>query len=118
MAADCPDGRLLEIEEVGDALLNALGGAGATGYDGLIALIKLERQYLPGALLGINDVDAVDCLNATVEFVAVRHRLTFQRDHTDRGRTGRHGLCRCMLRGQKNDSQHRSKQQGNCHRPQ
>jgi hypothetical protein len=47
-------------QEVGDALLNALGGAGATGYDGLIALIKLERQYLPGALLGINDVDAVD----------------------------------------------------------
>ena len=47
-------------QEVGDTLLNALGGPGVTGYDGLIALIKLERQYLPGALLGLNDFDVCD----------------------------------------------------------
>src|SRR5215472_3830667 len=38
-------------------LLNDLGGPGVTGYDGLIALIKLERRYLPGVLLGLNEFD-------------------------------------------------------------
>jgi hypothetical protein len=47
-------------QENGDSLLNALGGPGVTGYDGLIALIKLERQYLPGALLGLNEFDVCD----------------------------------------------------------
>ena len=42
--------------EPSQVLLNALGGAGATGYDGLIALVKLQRQYLPaGVLLGLNE---------------------------------------------------------------
>jgi hypothetical protein len=36
-------------------LLNDLGGPGVTGYDGLIALIKLERRCLPGVLLGMNE---------------------------------------------------------------
>ena len=47
-------------QEAGDSLLDALGGPGVTGYDGLIALIKLERQYLPGALLGLNEDDVCD----------------------------------------------------------
>lgn len=41
-------------------LLAALGGQGKTGYDGLIALIKLQRQYLPGALLGLNEPGVCD----------------------------------------------------------
>jgi hypothetical protein len=44
-----------------DPLLPALGGPGATGYDGLIALIKLERAYLPaGVLLGLNEFNVCD----------------------------------------------------------
>jgi hypothetical protein len=44
--------------ENGDDLLTLLGGPGVTGYDGLIALIKLQRQYLPtGVLLGLNEFD-------------------------------------------------------------
>jgi hypothetical protein len=42
------------------ALLTELGGPGVTGYDGLIALVKLERQYLPGALLGLNEYNVCD----------------------------------------------------------
>ncbi len=41
-------------------MLTALGGPGATGYDGLIALIKLQRQYLPGVLLGLNEFNVCD----------------------------------------------------------
>lgn len=33
----------------------AFGGSGATGYDWLINLGKLVRQYFPGARLGVND---------------------------------------------------------------
>jgi hypothetical protein len=43
-----------------DPLLVALGGTGKTGWDALIALVKLERQYLPGALLGLNDFGICD----------------------------------------------------------
>ena len=50
-------------QEGSDDLLNILGGPGATGYDGLIALIKLQRQYLPGVLLGLNEYSVCDLSN-------------------------------------------------------
>jgi endo-1,4-beta-xylanase len=34
---------------------NAFGGAGASGYDWIIAIGKIYRQYFPNAKLGIND---------------------------------------------------------------
>ena len=46
-----------------DPLLIALGGTGATGWDALIALVKLERQHMPHALLGINDFSVCDWSN-------------------------------------------------------
>jgi hypothetical protein len=46
--------------EANTGLFNELGGTGATGYDGLINLIKLERQYIPQALLGLNDYVVLD----------------------------------------------------------
>jgi hypothetical protein len=52
--------------EVTDGLINALaadtsiGGPYGTGWDGLINLVKLQRQYLPGVLLGLNEYDVCD----------------------------------------------------------
>jgi endo-1,4-beta-xylanase len=55
----------------------ALGGQGATGYDGFIAAIKLARQYMPGLLLGIIDYN-IECNDnqswdpgATTRFIAL-----------------------------------------------
>jgi hypothetical protein len=43
-----------------DPLLSALGGKGATGWDGLIALVKIERQILPNVLLALNEYNICD----------------------------------------------------------
>jgi len=40
-----------------DPLLIALGGTGKTGWDAIINLVKLMRQYCPNALLGMNDTN-------------------------------------------------------------
>jgi endo-1,4-beta-xylanase len=39
------------------AFQQAFGGAGSTGYDWLINVAKLIRQYFPNAKLGFNDLD-------------------------------------------------------------
>ena len=47
--------------ENGDgSIIDYLGGAGATGFDGLIQLVKYERQHLPNALLGLNEFNVAD----------------------------------------------------------
>jgi hypothetical protein len=46
-----------------DPLFVALGGTGVTGWDALINMVKLLRQHLPNALLGLNDFNGC-CLTA------------------------------------------------------
>jgi hypothetical protein len=59
-------------------LERALGGTGATGWDGFIAAIKLARQYLPGIQLGVleyyiefNDDSLDPTPNATSQYIAM-----------------------------------------------
>lgn len=51
-----------------DPFLISLGGTGSTGWDALIALVKLEHQYLPGALLGLNETGVCDYSGGTSFF--------------------------------------------------
>ncbi|WP_157899103.1 endo-1,4-beta-xylanase [Luteitalea pratensis] len=50
---------------------NALGGAGATGWDWIINAFTLARQYFPAAKLMLNDFSITNDSNATTRYLEI-----------------------------------------------
>jgi len=75
IAARYPD--IDQIDVVNEPLhappvyLNALGGAGATGWDWVIRSFELARQYFPHAQLLINDYSITNDGNATTRYLQI-----------------------------------------------
>ena len=55
--------------------INALGGAGATGWDWVINAFRLARQYFPTAKLWINDYSIVNSSASTATYMQIINLL-------------------------------------------
>ena len=54
---------------------NALGGAGATGWDWVIKSFQLARQYFPNSKLLLNDFSIINDNNATTTYLTIINLL-------------------------------------------
>ncbi|RYY17219.1 MAG: hypothetical protein EOO36_10035, partial [Cytophagaceae bacterium] len=59
----------------GGAYINALGGAGATGYDWIITSFQLARQYFPNAKLMINEYSVENSAASAATYVQIINLL-------------------------------------------
>lgn len=62
-------------DPAGGAYINALGGAGATGYDWIITSFQLARQYFPAAKLVLNEYSIVNDGNSAATYVTMINLL-------------------------------------------
>ncbi len=58
--------------------INALGGAGTTGWDWVINAFKLARQYFPASKLWINDYSIVNSSASTATYMQIINLLKAQ----------------------------------------
>jgi endo-1,4-beta-xylanase len=55
--------------------MNALGGAGSSGYDWIVQAFKWARQYCPGAILILNDYNTIEYGNDNSHFIDIVNRI-------------------------------------------
>ncbi|TDN35978.1 T9SS type A sorting domain-containing protein [Hymenobacter sp. UV11] len=63
------------VDPSGGAYINALGGAGTTGYDWIITSFQLARQYFPNAKLVLNEYSIVNDGNSAAKYVTMINLL-------------------------------------------
>jgi endo-1,4-beta-xylanase len=51
--------------------MNALGGAGASGYDWIVQAFKLSRKYCPKAILILNDYNTIEYAGDNTRFINI-----------------------------------------------
>jgi endo-1,4-beta-xylanase len=51
--------------------MNALGGAGASGYDWIVQAFKLSRKYCPKAILILNDYNTIEYSADNTRFISI-----------------------------------------------
>jgi endo-1,4-beta-xylanase len=55
--------------------MNALGGAGASGYDWIVQTFKWARQYCPKAILILNDYNTIEYANDNSHFIDIVNKI-------------------------------------------
>lgn len=55
--------------------MNALGGAGSSGYDWIVQAFKWARQYCPNAVLILNDYNTIEYANDNSHFIDIVTRI-------------------------------------------
>jgi endo-1,4-beta-xylanase len=55
--------------------MNALGGAGASGYDWIVRSFKLTRQYCPKAILILNDYNTIEYGNDNTRIINIANAV-------------------------------------------
>jgi endo-1,4-beta-xylanase len=57
------------------AYMDALGGAGSSGYDWIVQAFKWARQYCPHAILILNDYNNIEYANDNTHFIDIVTRI-------------------------------------------
>jgi GH35 family endo-1,4-beta-xylanase len=71
-SANAPTG---SVDPNGGAYINALGGAGATGYDWIIKSFQLARQYFPKSKLMINEYSVENSTASATTYATIINLL-------------------------------------------